>query len=233
MLNQAISIKKKLLGIFVCFFSSIIVGCGLLLSLHVHADVFKTSFTSDNKGTQFSYSIDGAVTHVNTSGIAGIGQWQYKSDLLLDIKQGSTYEFVWSIVNYGTFGGHNPVAFLAEVGFLGHTYLTNNSNWEVKSAGTADKWVAASLNTTGGTNAANGADNIWASVRPGPVSGISNNSLWIWDGAASGENDTMSFRIVINDKRVVQASSPSIFAIFGGALLFVTFKSKRSKSKRV
>lgn len=213
--------------------ASIIVGTSLLLSSHANADLFTTSFTSDNKGTDFSYSVTNngvkTTTPIDTSAVAGINEWQHKSDLSLNIASGSAYEFVWSIVNYGQFGGHNPVAFLAEFAFMGHTYLTNNSQWEVKSAGTGDQWVSASLNTTGGTSAANGGDNIWTNVRPGPVAGISDGAQWLWDGAANGVDDTMSFRIVLNDKGAVEASSPGIFALFGAGLLFLAFRTRRAK----
>lgn len=212
-------------------FSGMLLSCALLLSAQASADLFETSFTSDNKGTEFSYSVDGVVTHVNTSGLAGIGEWQHKSDLSLNIASGSTYEFVWSIINYGQFGGHNPVAFLAEVGFMGHTYLTNNSDWQVKSHATNNEWVEASLNTTGGTSAINGGDNIWTNVHPGAVDGVSTSSQWVWDGAADGVNDTMSFRIVLNNKGVVQASSPSIFALFGGAMTVLAFRARRDRLK--
>lgn len=209
--------------------ASIIVGTSLLLSSHANADLFEASFTSDNKGTEFSYSVDGtAGAHIDTAGLAGIGDWQHSSDLSVEIASGSTYEFIWSIVNYGHAGARNPVAFLAEFVFQGNTYLTDNAQWEVRSAGTGNAWVAASLNTTGGTSAENGGDNIWTSVRPGAVVGISQSAQWLWDGLANGDNDTMSFRIVLSDTSVVQASSPGLFALFGTGLMFLAFRTRRA-----
>jgi hypothetical protein len=206
------------------FISSTVLGASLLLSAHSNAALLESTFTSDNEVTSFSYIVDGVQSFVDLSNVANLGNWQRSSSLSLSIEDGSSYQFIWDIENFGTLRSNNPVAFLGEFTFNGVTYLTDNLVWEVKSGATNNLWQVASLNVGGGSSANNQGSNIWGTRAP---SDISSSAQWIWDGAASGTNDSMSFRVSIDSTSAVQASSPAVLGILGIGLVLVGFASRR------
>lgn len=198
-----------------------ILGLALITSPQVFSADFTSTFTTDNEVTGFSYSVNGASTVVDLSGVSGLSDWTQSSDLALTIADGSDYQFIWDIVNYGTISSGNPVAFLGEFTLNGDTYFTDDLTWEVNSAYT-NGWEIASLNLGGGTDAFNQGDNIWGTRAPGD---ISSNAQWIWDGAANGQNDTMSFRATV----VSAVPEPTTYAMMLAGLGLVGFMASRRK----
>lgn len=193
----------------------------LMASTQAYSASFESKFNADNEVTGFSYSVDGVSTVVDLSGITNLNDWHNSSSLSLNIADGASYQFVWDIVNWGTAGGGNPVAFLGEFSLNGDTYFTDNVIWEVSSAYT-NGWEVATPNTTGGTEAYNQGHNTWNTNAP---SDISTNSQWIWDGAASGTDDALSFRATITSP----VPEPSTYALMVAGLGLVGFMAGRRK----
>lgn len=204
--------------------SSIIFGASFLTAAQSNAALLESTFTADNKIIAFTYVVDGTAINKDLSNIGNLGNWQNSSSFSFNIANGKNYEFIWDIQNDGTFRNGNPVAFLGQVSFNGLTYFTNNVAWEVKSATTNNDWQTASLNFGERNSANNQGDNIWSTRAPKT---ISSDAQWIWDGASSGKNSGMSFRLSIANTNAVQASAPSILGLIGAGLFFAGFRSRR------
>lgn len=206
------------------YLSALVLAGSLSFAAQSSANLLDATFTSDNEVTAFSYTVDGVLTSVDLTSVANLDDWTRSSSLSIAVASGASYEFIWDIENYGNLSSGNPVAFLADVSFDGVSYLSNSTDWEVKSAGTGNAWESAVLNFGNGTSANNQGNNIWGGNAP---SDISSSAQWLWDGLASGNNDTMSFRLSVNALDTVDASAPTMFAIFGAGMLFLGFSRKQ------